>query len=53
MSEEKKYTNNEELCEQVKKLTEEDLDNVTGGKGPTSVPSVSLFPPSSEELCAN
>ena len=31
MSEEKKYTNNEEICEEVKNLTEEDLDNVTGG----------------------
>ena len=53
MSEEKKYTKTEEICEEIKNLTEEDLDNVTGGKGPTSVPSVSLFPPSSEELSAN
>ena len=53
MSEEKKYTKTKELCEEIKKLTEEDLENVTGGNGPTSVPSVSLFPPSSEELSAN
>ena len=31
MSEEKKYTNNEEICEEATKLTEEDLENVTGG----------------------
>ena len=31
MSEEKKYTKNEEICEEIKNLTEEDLDNVTGG----------------------
>ena len=33
MSEEKKYTNNEELCEGITKITEEDLEQVTGGKG--------------------
>ena len=53
MSEEKKYTNNEEICNGIEKLTEEDLENVTGGNCPNSVPSVSLFPPSSEELSAN
>ena len=31
MSEEKKYTKNEEICEQAKKLTEEDLEQVNGG----------------------
>ena len=31
MSEEKKYTKTEEICEGIKNLTEEDLDNVTGG----------------------
>ena len=53
MSEEKKNEATEEVEEEVRKLTEEELDNVTGGNGQTSVPSVSLFPPSSEELCAN
>ena len=41
------------LNENLHELTEEELAQVTGGKGPTSVPSVSLFPPSSEELSAN
>ena len=31
MSEEKKYTKTEEICEEIKNLTEEDLENVTGG----------------------
>ena len=31
MSEEKKCIKNEEICEEIKNLTEEDLDNVTGG----------------------
>ena len=53
MSNDNKELKTEEICNGIKNLTEEDLDNVTGGKGPTSVPSVSLFPPSSEELSAN
>ena len=36
MSEEKKYTNNEEICEEAKKLTEDDLENVNGGGPPIS-----------------
>ena len=31
MSEEKKYTNNEEICNGIEKLTEEDLESVNGG----------------------
>lgn len=32
MSEEKKYTNNEEICNGIEKLTEEDLESVNGGQ---------------------
>ena len=31
MSEEKKYTKTKEICEGIKELSVEDLDNVTGG----------------------
>ena len=33
MSEEKKYTNNEEICEGISEISFEDLGQVTGGKG--------------------
>ena len=33
MSEEKKYTKNEELCEEISEIPFEDLGQVTGGKG--------------------
>ena len=54
----KEVQENKELCEEkqeARKLTEEELEQVTGGTGggPSNPPSVSLFPPSSEELSAN
>ena len=33
MSNDNKELKTEEICEEIKNLTEEDLDNVTGGKG--------------------
>ncbi len=53
LEDKKKELITEELPEGVTELSMEDLEQVTGGKGPTSVPIVSLFPPSSEELSAN
>ena len=42
------------LNEKLAELTEEELEQVTGGvAGDPTAPSVSLFPPSSEELSAN
>ena len=52
MSEEKKTAVTEEVKE-ARKLSMEGLEKVTGGSGGLVQPSVSLSPPTSEELSSN
>ena len=49
MSEEKKYTKNEEICEGISEIPFEDLGQVTGGKGDKVLSKGETF--SLEEVC--
>ncbi|MDO4809780.1 MAG: ComC/BlpC family leader-containing pheromone/bacteriocin [Eubacteriales bacterium] len=43
----------EAVSEKLQELTEEELEQVTGGSGGLVQPGVSLSPPTSEELSSN